>query len=48
MSQKSVKEKLAELLLHWYDTFGLNEDSSLKVQLSRGELSSTIGTATEN
>ncbi|HEY4629383.1 MAG TPA: helix-turn-helix domain-containing protein, partial [Flavobacterium sp.] len=30
------------------DTFGKNEDHSLKVQLSRDELASMIGTATES
>jgi CRP-like cAMP-binding protein len=48
MAQKSVKERLAETLPHLHDTFGVNEDSSLKVQLSRDELASMIGTATEN
>jgi CRP-like cAMP-binding protein len=48
MAQKSVKERLAETLLHLHDTFGINADSSLKVQLSRDELASMIGTATES
>jgi CRP-like cAMP-binding protein len=46
--KKSVKERLAETLPHLHDTFGVNEDSSLKVQLSRDELASMIGTATES
>ena len=45
LAQKSVKERLAETLLHLHDTFGVNEDSSLNVQLSRDELASMIGTA---
>lgn len=48
MAQKSVKERLAETLLHLHDTFGKNEDNSLKIQLSRDELASMIGTATES
>ncbi len=48
MAQKSVKERLAETLLYLHDTFGTNTDSSLKVQLSRDELASIIGTATES
>ncbi|HEY4616934.1 MAG TPA: Crp/Fnr family transcriptional regulator [Flavobacterium sp.] len=48
MAQKSVKERLAETLLHLQDSFGVNEDGSLKVQLSRDELASMIGTATES
>ena len=48
MAQKTVKERLAETLLYLADTFGKNEDDSLKVQLSREELASMIGTATES
>ena len=48
MAQKTVKERLAETLLYLADTFGKNEDNSLKVQLSRDELASMIGTATES
>jgi CRP-like cAMP-binding protein len=48
MAQKSVKERLAETLLHLHYTFGINEDNSLKIQLSRDELASMIGTATES
>ncbi len=48
MAQKTVKERLADTLIYLYDTFGVNEDNTLKVQLSREELSSMIGTATES
>jgi CRP-like cAMP-binding protein len=48
LAQKTVKERLAETLLYLHDTFGKNEDESLKVQLSRDELASIIGTATES
>ncbi|MEM8522169.1 Crp/Fnr family transcriptional regulator [Flavobacterium sp. PL12] len=48
LAQKTVKERLAEVLLYLHDTFGKNEDNSLKVQLSRDELASMIGTATES
>ncbi|WP_367752089.1 Crp/Fnr family transcriptional regulator [Flavobacterium sp. WC2430] len=48
MAQKTVKERLAETLLYLQATFGINEDNSLKVQLSREELASMIGTATES
>jgi CRP-like cAMP-binding protein len=48
MAQKTVKERLAEMLLHLHDTFGKNKDDSLKIQLSRDELASMIGTATES
>ena len=48
MAQKTVKERLAETLLYLKDTFGTNDDQSLKTQLSREELASIIGTATES
>ena len=48
LAQKTVKERLAETLLYLNDTFGKNKDNSLKIQLSRDELASMIGTATES
>ena len=48
LAQKTVKKRLAETLLYLNDTFGKNGDHSLKVQLSRDELASMIGTATES
>lgn len=48
LAQKSVKERLAATLLYLHDTFGINEDESLKLHLSREEISSIIGTATES
>jgi CRP-like cAMP-binding protein len=48
MAQKTVKERLAETLLYLQDTFGKNEDNTLKIQLTRDELASMIGTATES
>ncbi|TPG43959.1 Crp/Fnr family transcriptional regulator [Flavobacterium pectinovorum] len=46
--QKTVKQRLAETLLHLYDAFGENTDQTLKVQLTREELAGIIGTATES
>ena len=48
MAQKTVKERLAYTLLYLKDKFGINEDKTLKIQLSREELSGIIGTATES
>ncbi|MFV8353658.1 Crp/Fnr family transcriptional regulator [Flavobacterium sp. XS2P14] len=48
LAQKTVKERLAETLLYLNNTFGKNKDNSLKIQLSRDELASIIGTATES
>lgn len=48
MAQKSVKERLAEGLLILYQTYGLqNDKKTLAVMLSREELATMIGTATE-
>jgi CRP-like cAMP-binding protein len=48
MAQKSVKERLAYTLLNLEENFGTNENNTLKIQLSRDELASIIGTATES
>lgn len=48
MAQKTVKERLAQTLLYLEDEFGVNPDKSLKLQLSREEIASMIGTATES
>lgn len=48
MAQKTVKERLARTLLYLQDKFGTDTDSTLKIQLSREELSGLIGTATES
>jgi CRP-like cAMP-binding protein len=48
MAQKPVKQRLAETLLHLYDTFGVDADSSLKIKLSREEIAGMVGTATES
>jgi CRP/FNR family transcriptional regulator, polysaccharide utilization system transcription regulator len=48
MAQKNVKQRLAETLLYLEENFGLNEDKTLKLQLSREELAGMIGTATES
>lgn len=48
MAQKPVKQRLAETLLHLYDTFGIDKDNSLKIKLSREEIAGIVGTATES
>jgi len=47
MAQKNVKERLAKTLIYLQDKFGINEDKTLKIQLSREELSGIVGTALE-
>lgn len=48
VSQKTVKERLAETLVSLEANFGKNNDGSLHIQLSREELAGMIGTATES
>ncbi|WP_026977859.1 Crp/Fnr family transcriptional regulator [Flavobacterium tegetincola] len=48
LAQKNVKERLAQTLLYLEEKFGLLEDNSLRLQLSREEIASIIGTATES
>lgn len=48
ISQKTVKERLAETLIYLEENFGKNTDGSLRIQLSREELAGMIGTATES
>lgn len=48
LAQKNVKERLAQTLLYLEAKFGVLEDNSLRLQLSREEIASIIGTATES
>jgi len=48
MAQKPVKQRLAETLIHLYDEFGITDDNSLNIKLSREELAGMVGTATES
>lgn len=48
IAQKSVKERLAEVLLNLKEEFGVNEEGIINVALTREELANLIGTATES
>ncbi|TAE62598.1 MAG: Crp/Fnr family transcriptional regulator [Flavobacteriia bacterium] len=48
LAQKTVKQRLAEVLIKLETEFGIHEDGSLKIQLSREEIAGIIGTATES
>jgi len=48
MTQKTVKERLAEMLLLLEATFGTKEDGEIDIQLTREELANMVGTATES
>lgn len=48
MAQKTVKQRLAETLLHLHKNFDTRENGALDIQLSREDLANIIGTATES
>jgi CRP-like cAMP-binding protein len=48
MAQKNVKERLADSLLFFYKTFGVDDEGYLNINLSREEIANSIGTATES
>lgn len=48
IAQKSVRERLAELLLNLKNKFGTDENNHLNISLSREELANVVGTATES
>lgn len=48
MAQKSVKARMAEILIYVQDNFGVDKDGYLSVVLSREDYASIVGTATES
>lgn len=48
IAQKTVRERLAEVLLMLENNFGTNEEGYLKITLTREELANIVGTATES
>jgi CRP/FNR family transcriptional regulator, polysaccharide utilization system transcription regulator len=48
IAQKTVRERLAEVLIHLRDSFGLDNDQFLQISLTREELANIVGTATES
>ena len=48
MAQKSVKQRMAEILLYVNDNFGVDADGFLSIVLSREDYASIVGTATES
>ena len=48
MAQKSVRQRLAEVLVSINESFGTNPDGTLSVILSREDFASIVGTATES
>lgn len=48
IAQKTVRERLAEILLYLVRDFGLDDNDYLRISLTREEIANIIGTATES
>lgn len=48
MAQKTVKQRMAETLIRLQKKFGVNEEGAINLQLSREDIASIVGTATES
>lgn len=48
IAQKTVRERLAEVLIHLKWTFDLDSENFLQISLTREELANIVGTATES
>jgi CRP-like cAMP-binding protein len=48
IAQKTVRERVAEVLIQLVNDFGLDEQKFLRISLTREELANIVGTATES
>ena len=48
IAQKTVRERLAEVLIMLKNKFGISPDNTLQISLTREELANIVGTATES
>ncbi len=48
MAQKSVRERLADILIYIHTSFGTDTDGFLSIVLSREDYANVVGTATES
>ena len=48
MAQKTVRKRLADVLIYLQNSFGVNADGTLSVLLSREDYANIVGTATES
>lgn len=48
IAQKTVRERLAEVLIKLKENFNLDENNELQISLTREELANIVGTATES
>lgn len=48
MAQKSVRERLADILIYIHSSFGVDKNDFLSIVLSREDYANVVGTATES
>ena len=48
MAQKTVRRRLADVLIYLHNSFGVNSDGTLSVLISREDYANIVGTATES
>ena len=48
IAQKTVRERLAEIILYLKKNFGVDKENTFQVSLTREELANIVGTATES
>lgn len=48
IAQKTVKERLAEVIVNLVEDFGLDQNSIMNITITREELANIVGTATES
>lgn len=48
IAQKTIRERLAEILIMLFETFGTDTERYIMINLTREDLSSIVGTATES
>ncbi len=48
IAQKTVRERMAEIILYLKSEFGVDDENTLRISLTREEIANIIGTATES
>ncbi len=48
LAQKTLRERVAEIIILLYDTFGVDNEDFIQVSLTREEVANIVGTATES
>lgn len=48
LALKSLRERIAEILILFYNTFGLDENNFIRITLNREDIANVVGTATES